>query len=94
MSELFADLEYTRAYTDDLLCITSSTWDDHLNKLQHVFIRLHDAGLKINAKKSFFGKNSLEYLGYWVTRNGIQPIERKVEAIRKIAPPKTKRQLR
>ena len=94
MSALFADLEYVRAYIDDLLCITTSTWDDHINKLDKIFERLQDAGLKVNAKKSFFGKDSLEYLGYWVTKDGIQPLESKVSAIRQIATPKNKRELR
>ena len=29
----------------------------------------------------------MEYLGFWVTRNGIQPINKKVEAIENITPP-------
>ena len=94
MSELFADLEYVRAYIDDLLCLTTSTWEDHLNKLDQILERLKDAGLKVNAKKSFFGKDSLEYLGYWVTREGIRPLEAKVSAIKDIAVPKNKKELR
>ena len=94
MSELFADIENVRAYIDDLLCLTCSTWEDHLCKLDIIFQRLQSAGLKVNAKKSFFGKDALEYLGYWVTRDGIKPLESKVTAIRKIAIPKTKRELR
>jgi hypothetical protein len=62
--------------------------------LDIVFHRLKEAGLKVNAKKSFFGKDKLEYLGYWITRKGIQPVSKKVEAIKNIAPPTTKRELR
>ena len=94
MSTLFGDLEYVRTYIDDLLITTMSNWDDHLRHLEIVFHRLEKAGLKINAKKSFFGREKLEYLGYWITRNGIQPVSKKVEAIKNIAPPKTKRELR
>jgi hypothetical protein len=94
MSTLFGDLEYVRTYIDDLLITTMSNWDDHLRHLEIVFHRLEKAGLKINAKKSFFGREKLEYLGYWITRNGIQPVSKKVEAIQNIAPPKTKRELR
>ena len=94
MSTLMSDLEYVRAYIDDLLVLTSSTWEDHLDKLRVVLQRLHEAGLKVNARKSFFGKAELEYLGHWITREGIKPVPKKVEAIGQIAPPKTKRQLR
>ena len=54
MSTLMAGLEFVRAYIDDLLCITKSDWDDHLEKLEEVFKRLQNVGLKVNAKKSFF----------------------------------------
>ena len=94
MGELMSDLEHVRTYIDDLLHITSGSFDDHLDKLKEIFNRLRNAGLKINASKSFFGRHELEYLGYWVTREGIQPVQTKVDAIQNIAPPKTKRELR
>ena len=94
MSTLMYDLEYVRTYLDDILNITKGDWKDHLDKLREVFVRLRQAGLKINANKSFFGRDSLEYLGYWITRDGIQPVPKKVQAILNIAEPKTKKELR
>ena len=94
MSTLMADLEFVRVYIDDLLCITNGTWEDHLEKLEEVLKRVQKAGLKVNAKKSFFGRPELEYLGYWVTRQGIQPLKKKVEAMSQIAPPTNRKQLR
>ncbi len=81
MSELMARLEFVRVYIDDLLCLTTGDFDDHLDKLERVLARLQEAGLKINANKSFFARTELEYLGYWITREGIQPLPKKVEAI-------------
>ena len=94
MSDLMQDLEYVRAYIDDLLIITSKSYEDHLQKVRAVLARLRKAGLKVNLKKSFFAKGELEYLGYWKTRQGIKPLDKKVEAIKKIAPPKTRKELR
>ena len=71
MSDLMQDLEYVRAYIDDLLIITSGSLDDHLDKLKVVLGKLRKAGLKVNAKKSFFAREELEYLGYWITHKGI-----------------------
>ena len=68
MSELMCDLEYVRAYMDDLVVFTKGSFEDHLEKIEQVLTRLQDAGLKVDAKKSFFAKQELEYLGYWVTR--------------------------
>ena len=75
-----ADLEYVRAYIDDLLILSKGDWDDHLMKLDEVLQQLENAGLKVNAKKLFFGKQELEYLGYYITRQGIKPMANKVQA--------------
>ena len=63
MGELLGDLEHVRAYIDDLLIISKGTYEDHLEKLEEVFRRLQDAGVKVNAVKTAFGKTELEYLG-------------------------------
>jgi hypothetical protein len=95
MSTLMQDLEYVRAYIDDILAITSSSFEDHLlDKLRVVLKKLENAGLRVNVKKSFFAKEALEYLGYWISRDGIQPTTSKVHAIMNIAPPKTRKELR
>jgi len=77
ISELMDGLDIVRAYIDDLLCLTSDHFNDHLAKLDDIFTRLQQKGLKINAKKSFFGRAELEYLGYWVTGQVIQPVKKK-----------------
>ncbi len=51
MSELMEDLEYVQAYLDDLLCITKSSLDDYLKKLEEVLRHLCNAGLKVNSRK-------------------------------------------
>ncbi len=38
MGNLIATLEYIRVYIDDLLFITKSSHDDHLDKLERIFI--------------------------------------------------------
>ena len=94
MNDLFVGMDEVRAYIDDLLLITSKSIDDHLEKLGLVFDRLRKAGLKVNASKSYFCTGALEYLGYWITREGIQPQPAKVHAIQRIAEPTNKKQLR
>ena len=94
MSELMAGLEFVRVYIDDLLVVTTGDWKDHLQKLSKVFDRLSEVGLKVNIKKSSFGQSQVEHLGHLITRDGIKPIPKKVEAILRLSPPKTKKQLR
>jgi hypothetical protein len=64
---LFSDLKYVHAYINDLLVMLSSTFKEHLERLDKVFSQLSDVGLKINANKSHFAKAKIEYLGYWIT---------------------------
>ena len=59
-----------------------------------MFTLLQKAGLKVNASKSCFGAHKFDYLGYHVTREGVMPIPKKVEAIQSLAVPKTHKQLR
>ena len=77
MMDLLESLEYVRAYIDDLLVITRGTLEDHLEKLGEVLRRLREAGLKVNAAKSFFCTHEIEYLGYILTRGGIKPQPKK-----------------
>jgi hypothetical protein len=81
MGNLMASLEYVRAYIAVLLVITKGSLGDHLDKLEAVFIRLQDSGLKFNAVKSFFCTAGTEYLGYILTRGGVKPQKKKMHAI-------------
>jgi hypothetical protein len=94
MSKLTADMEFTRAYIDDLLVLSNGSYKEHLEHVAQVLKRLEDSGLKVNIHKSKLAQEELEYLGYWITRDGIKPFNAKVEAINNIASPKTKKQLR
>ena len=94
MNELMEGLEFVRAYLDDLLIVTKGSFQDHLDKLEQVLTRLAEAGLKVNVSKSHFCQHELEYLGYLINREGVRPTMKKVEAIKNLAPPKTRKQLR
>jgi hypothetical protein len=86
MSELMKSLEYVQAYLDDLPCISKSSLEDHLEKLEEVLRRLCNAGLRVNAKKWTFCTLEIEYLGYILTRDGIEPQSNKVQTILAIQP--------
>ena len=55
MSGLMQGLEFARTYIDDLLCLSNSTFEDHLDKLEQILKRLKEAGLKVNAAKCALG---------------------------------------
>ena len=64
MSTLFQELTHNCTHIDDSLVITKGTYEDHLVKLGSVLNKLRRAGLKVNAKKSFFAQKELECLGH------------------------------
>jgi hypothetical protein len=94
MTELVRGLEFVRVCIDDVLLASKTTFLNHLFKLDEVLRRIRLAGLKVNAKKSFFAKDELKHLGCWVTRKGIQPMPKKVDAMMHLEEPKTRKQLR
>eukprot|EP00804_Cyclotella_cryptica_P030958 CCRYP_018811-RA/>CCRYP_018811-RA protein AED:0.25 eAED:0.25 QI:0/0/0/1/0/0/2/0/252 len=59
-----------------------------------VLTRLREVGLQINAQKSSFCAIETEYFGYTLTRTGIKPQQKKVQAILAISPPKNVKDLR
>jgi hypothetical protein len=91
MSKLVQDMEHVKTYLDDLLIQTNRSFKDHLIKIEMVLARLSTAGIRVNTSKSKFFVEQIEYLGYWITRQGIQPIRNKVEAILNIKAPKTRK---
>jgi hypothetical protein len=94
MMDLMETLEYVSAYIHDLLCITRETTEDHLDKLEEVLRRLRNTGLKVNAAKSFFCTHKIKYLGYMLSRGGIKPQIKKVQAILAINLPNNVKELR
>ena len=94
MSSLMQDLEYVRTYLDDLLIISNGSFEEHLQQLGRVLQRLRRAGLKINAEKSSFFAPEIEYLGYLLTKDGIKPVQKKIQAVLDLQPPTTLKELR
>jgi hypothetical protein len=86
MSDLMQHLNFVRTYLGDLLVISYSNFEDHLTKME--------CDLKTLSDKSTFCADEIEYLGYWVSRSGIQPIPKKVEAIKNMVCPTTRTELR
>ena len=93
MSERLAGLDTIIVYIGNILHVTKGSFDDHLEILDKIFAQLQSVGLKVKFIKSSFATGSLDYLGYHITREGITPIPKKIEAIRAIRTPKKRKQL-
>ncbi len=94
MQDLLGDLNFVRTYIDDILITSHGDFQDHLAKMEIVLKRLAEAGFRCNANKRMFVQQELDCLGFCLTREGIQPQPKKVEAIMRLQAPKSKKQLR
>ncbi|GBG77874.1 hypothetical protein CBR_g25806 [Chara braunii] len=68
-------------YLDDILMYSRSL-DEHVEHLRTVLERLQKAKYKVNHDKWEFARRKLEYLGYYVTPQGIRLLADKIEALR------------
>merc|ERR1711911_282254 len=66
---------------------------EHLQDLEIVFKTLEANGLVVNRKKCILGEHSIEFLGHLCDAHGIRPLPCKVEAIKKVKPPTTIKEL-
>lgn len=94
MSKLFADLDYMRVWIDDLLIFSNGSYEDHLQKVDTALQRLHSKNLAVNALKSYWAVQEVDYLGFRLTPEGVLPQAKKIQAIMAVDAPRMKRQLR
>ena len=91
--EVLKGITFAFGYLDDIL-IFSPDNKTHLEHLEVVFQRLREADLKLKASKCNFFKKHIQYLGHLVSGEGIEPLPEKLEAVRKMPPPTTPKEIR
>ncbi|XP_051784512.1 uncharacterized protein K02A2.6-like [Erpetoichthys calabaricus] len=72
----------TQCYLDDIL-VTGADDREHLENLGKVLNRRADFGLRVNKNKCEFFKNSIEYCGHQIDKEGLHKCKNKIEAVLK-----------
>ncbi|GKV49619.1 hypothetical protein SLEP1_g56360 [Rubroshorea leprosula] len=75
-------------YVDDMI-VTSVRAEDHIGDLDETFQNLRRAQMKLNPLKCTFAVESGKFLGYVVSKKGIEVNPEKVEAVQQMEPPRT-----
>ena len=85
MGEL--NLIYCLVYLDD---VTIFSWtEEHLERMRVVFDCLHENGLKLKPSKCDVFKTEINYLAHHVSKKGVLPSKKNLEAIAECPPPDT-----
>jgi Reverse transcriptase (RNA-dependent DNA polymerase) len=75
------------AYIDDML-VKSMMKRKHIEDLDETFETMHKVGMKLNLKKSFFGLAGEKFLGFMISKRGIEIYPSKSKSILDMAIPK------
>mmetsp|Transcript_27157 Transcript_27157/g.39950 ORF Transcript_27157/g.39950 Transcript_27157/m.39950 type:complete len:553 (-) Transcript_27157:1456-3114(-) len=94
MSRILSDIPCAIVYMDNIIVVGSGSLEEHLKDVAQVLKRMREYGMHINPNKSAWAKDQLEYLGFTISRDGIKPQQKKVDAILKTAAPTNQKQVR
>ena len=89
-----ANVNSVFVYIDDILIVTKGTMQQHVNKVRKVMRILDDANLQLKAGKCIIVQDSIEWLGFKLTRTGISPFNTKSQGISEKLRPTNLKQLR
>jgi hypothetical protein len=69
--------KFLKVFVDDMN-VHNMIWEEHLEHLWYVFMRLMEVNLKLNPRKCVFTKISLVFLSHVVNRNDIHSYQKNV----------------
>jgi len=95
MNRIFFDLinKCVQIYLDDII-VYSPSIEQHLIDLTNVFKILRKFKLKMNIEKCHFCVFEVEALGHTISNKGLLPLEKKIDAIKKLDNPSNVTELR
>ena len=93
MEQILQGIPMTRCLLDDIV-VTGKSLDDHCTNLDKVLERLAEYGLTLNRKKCAFFKDSIQFCGHRLDREGIHKTQDKIEAVTRAPSPQNVSQLR
>ena len=85
VNQVLEGISFAFGYLDDIL-IYSPDMEHHLGHVRVLFERLRAANLKLTKRKCSFMKAQVQYLGHYISGQGLEPVPEKLEALVKMPP--------
>ena len=93
LEQLFSGVQAGKNYIDDLY-ITGKNDEEHIDNLRKVLELCKQHGLTIRKSKCEFMREAVYFLGYKLSKEGLQPVAEKVRAVKDFPDPQDKNQVR
>ena len=93
MESILGHLKDVEIYIDNI-GIFSNSWEDHLKSINEVLRILQEHNFVVNPLKCKWAVQETDWLGYWLTPQGLRPWKKRVQSILDIERPQTITKLR
>ena len=94
VTKIMANLPFEELifFLDDLL-LGSDNIQSHLQRLEHVFERLHAANMKLSPQKCHFLQKKVDFVGITIDQGGLKITDDRIKALTALKPPENKKAL-
>ena len=92
LAPLFRDIRQAHLIQDDLI-IAAKNKQEHDEVLDKVLQVIEESGMTLNLKKCIFGKDEIPFWGLIISKDGLKPDPKKVDALKTASPPSSKAEI-
>ncbi|XP_074031169.1 protein O-mannosyltransferase rt isoform X2 [Leptinotarsa decemlineata] len=93
MEQIFQNMPGVVSFLDDIL-VTGRNDEEHFERLDQVFRKLQECGLKVKQEKCALFQPSVKYLGHVIDKEGLHTSDDRIVAIKNIPTPTTVTELK
>ena len=93
MDRRLSRIPFVKVRVDDIL-VSGRNDEEHMANLRAVLEALRDAGLTVKMSKCFFMRDEVEFCGFEVSKEGVKPMNKNVEAVMRAPFPSNTTELR